>query len=298
MAVHLFEVRALHRTPPLAQLLERIHGDAIADRLRTVGHQEVRVETIAAPRSRGNNTPYWLLDFTKIRFEHGPGKASREDPIESFELDADQGFGEETAVLYDPRRQAMLIQYNHYGARSTIIENYFALYDHDQNEARGYDFDIRMDEDADLRFAKKQTITKMHFKIAPPRMTNAQRGGNVSLGRSIDLSSSLDAESIEVIVSAGRGVNASLSFAQVTAFTRRLMRMRVARGEEPVLSKLEIAGRDSPLEPLDVVDLLRPKLVHYISDLVLNPADRRYTQRSRWDGLLRARNGWEHVIAG
>jgi hypothetical protein len=122
MAVHLFEVRALHRTPPLAQLLERIHGDAIADRLRTVGHQEVRVETIAAPRSRGNNTPYWLLDFTKIRFEHGPGKASREDPIESFELDADQGFGEETAVLYDPRRQAMLIQYNHYGARSTIIE--------------------------------------------------------------------------------------------------------------------------------------------------------------------------------
>ena len=298
MAVHLFEVRALHRTPPLELLLKQIHEDSIADRLKLVGHQEVRIEKIVEPHSKGNKTPYWLLDFTKIRFEHGPGKASRGDPIEGFELEVDQGFGEETAALYDPERRVMLIQYNHYGARSTIIENYFGLYGHAQNEIRGYDFDIRLDENADVRFAKKQTITKMHFKIAPPRMTKAQRSGNVSLGRAIDVSSGLGAESIEVVVSAGRGVDATLSLAQATALIRRLMGLRQRKDQESVLSKLEISGRDSPLEPLDVVDLLRPKLVQHIGDLVLSPIDRRYTLRSRWDGLLRARNGWDDVIAG
>lgn len=298
MAVHLFEVRAIHRTPPLAELLERIHADDIANRLRLVGQQEIRLEDIAPPHSNDNDTPYWLLDFTKIRFEHGPGKASRHQPIEGFELDADQGFGEETAALYDPQRHVILIQYNHYGVRSGVIKNYFSLYGHDQNEVGSYEFNIRMDDSADVRFAQKQIITKMHFKIAPPRMTNAQRRGNVSLGRSLDVSDNLGAETIEVIVSAGRGGNSSLSFDRAGALVRRLMHMRPNGDDrEPVLSKLEIAGRDSPVDPLDVVDLLKPKLEQRIGDLALGD-DRRYTQRSRWNGLIRARNGWRRTIAG
>lgn len=298
MAVHLFDVRAIQRTPPLTELLERIHQDGIANRLKTVGQQEVRLETIAPPRSADNNTAYWLLDFTKIRFEHGPGKASREDPIEGFELEADQGFGEETAALYDPQRQVILIQYNHYGVRSSIMKNYFALYGHDANAVGSYEFNIRMDESADVKFAQKEIITKMHFKIAPPRMTQAQRDGNVSLGRSLDVSDNLGAETIEVIVSAGRSGNAALSFQRARALARRLMEIRhVGEDQDPIVSKLEVVGRDSLLEPLDVVDLLKPKLEQRIGDLILG-ADRRYTQRSRWDGLIRARNGWGRVIAG
>lgn len=297
MAVHLFEVRELNPTPPLADLLERIHADGIADRLRNVGQQEIRLEAIAPPLSNGNSTPYWLLDFTKIRFENGPGKASRGEPIEGFDLDPDQGFGEETAALYDPSRGVILIQYNHHGVRSGIIKNYFSLYGHDQNEIGSYEFNIRMDEGADVRFAQKQIITRMHFKIAPPRITDAFRAGNVSLGRSLDVSDNLGAETIEIIVSAGRGMNAALSFPRATALVRQLMRMRPADdGRDPVISKLEVAGRDSVVDALDVVDLLKPKLEQRIGDLVLGP-DRRYTQQSRWEGLLRARNGWGRVIA-
>lgn len=298
MAVHLFEVRELNQTIPLADLLEMIKADDMAGRLRTVGQQEVRLEAISPPRSNGNDTPYWLLDFTKIRFEHGPGKASREEPIEGFELDSDQGFGEETAALYDPNRQVMLIQYNHHGVRSGIIKNYFSLYGHDQNRAGSYEFNIRMDENADARFAQKQVITKMHFKIAPPRITGAFRANNVSLGHSLDVSDHLGAETIEIIVSAGRSMNAALSFARATALIRQLMRMRPAGdGEDPAVSKLEVVGRDSEADAIDVVDLLRPKLEQRIGDLVLGD-DRRYTQQSRWDGLLRARNGWGNVIGG
>lgn len=298
MSVHLFEVRRMHNTQPLEDLLERIHGNALGDRLKTVGNQDVRLEVVAPPRSQANNSPYWLLDFTKIRYENGPGKASREEPIEGFELDEDQGFGEETSALYDPQRQVILIQYNHHGVRSGIIKNYFGVYGHNQNEFGSYEFNIRMDENADVRFAQKQIITKMHFKIAPPKMSAQQRHGNVSLGRSLAVSDNLGAETIEVVVSAGRGANAALSFDRVTALARNLMGMRQHGGVgDAIVSKLEVVGRETLAEPLDVVDLLKPKLEQRIGDLILGP-DRRYTRRSRWDGLLRARNGWGRIIGG
>ncbi|MCP1119067.1 DUF6731 family protein [Robbsia andropogonis] len=297
MAVHLFEVKPLGRNaPPLAELLQRIEAAPLPDRLKKVGQQDIRLEALAAPNSAGNRSPYWLLDFTKIRYENGPGKASRDLPIEGFELDVDQGFGEETSALFDEARNVILIQYNHHGVRSGIVKNYFSLCAHDQDQVGSYEFNIRMDDQADVRFAQKQIITKLHFKIAPPRMSNAQRGGNVSLQRSIELSDNLNAASIEVVISAARDTNASLSFRNATAFARKLMGMRADAGDpEPVITKLEVAGRDGAAEPLDVVDLLKPKLEQRIGDLQLGN-DRRYTRESRWTALLRARNGWARIL--
>ncbi|MDP9651127.1 DUF6731 family protein [Paraburkholderia caledonica] len=282
----------------MGDLLERINGDQLADRLRKVGQQDIRLEALEPPRSAINRSEYWLLDFTKIRYENGPGKASRDELIEGFDLDADQGFGEETAALYDPRRNVILIQYNHHGVRSGIIKNYFALYGHDQNRAGSYEFQIRMDDMADMRYAQKEVITKLHFKVAPPRMTNAQRAGNVSLQRSLEVSDSLGAATIEVVISAGREINASLSHRAIQALTNKLMRIRPNdENDEAVISKLEVSGRDGAAEPIDVVDLLKPKLEQRIGDLVMGD-DRRYTRESRWQGLLRARNGWNDLLAG
>lgn len=298
MGVHLFDVRQFNNTAPLEELLDRIDGDDLATRLKKVGHQDIRLEAIAKPNSPGNQSPYWLLDFTKIRYENGPGKASRDDPIEGFDLDQDQGFGEETSALYDSARRVILIQYNHHGVRSGIMKNYFSLYGHDGNQAGSYDFLIRMDEDADRRFAQKQVITKLHFKIAPPRMSEAQRNGNVSLQRALDVSDGLGGAAIEVTISAGRGLNANLSYRRAAALARRLMRMRPDDDDkQPVISKLEVTGRDGGDEPLDVVDLLKQKLEQRIGNLEMGD-DRRYTRASRWEGLVRARNGWNNLLAG
>lgn len=293
MAVHLFDVRRINHAPPLEILLEQIARAELAARLKVVGHQEIRAEAVVRPRSDGNPTPYWLLDFTKIRFEHGPGKAGRAAAIEGFDLEADEGFGEETAALYDPEHGVLLVQYNHFGVRAGTIQHYFSLYNYEDDVIRSYDLLMRMDESAEIRYANKQLIRKLHFKIAPPKMTRFQRQGNVSLGRSLDVSDSLGAESIEIVVTSGRRTESTLNAEGVRALVRRLLPLR--GGDDPVLTKLEVAGRDTPVDPTDVLNLIAPKLEFSFPDLVLGD-DLRYTQRSRWDGLLRARVGWAHII--
>lgn len=296
MAVHLFDVRRFNGSPRLDVLLEQIAADDLTARLKLVGQQEIRAESIQRPNSDGNRSPYWLIDFTKIRFEHGPGKASREEPIEGFDLAEDEGFGEETAALYDPRFQVLLVQYNHFGVRASTIGHYFSLYNYEEDAIRSYDLLMRMDENADLRFASKEVIRKLHFKVAPPKMTSRQRAGNVSLGRALDVSDSLGAETIEVVISAGRSANSSLSIDRARAMVAKLMGMRPTDGDnDPVLTKLEVTGKESPVDPTDVLNLIAPKLEVQIADLELG-RDLRYTQQSRWAGLIRARNGWARVL--
>lgn len=293
MAVHLFDVRRVNHSPRLEVLLDQIATDDLAARLRVVGHQEIRAEAVLRPRTDENPTPYWLLDFTKIRFEHGPGKAGRAAAIEGFELGADEGFGEETAALYDPAHAVLLVQYNHFGVRAGTIQQYLSLYNYEAEVIRSYELLMRMDDNAEIRYANKQLIKKLHFKIAPPKMTRGQRQGNVSLGRSLDVSDSLGAESIEIVVTSGRRTEATLNTQGVRALVQRLLPMRGA--DDPVLTKLEVAGRETPADPTDVLNLIAPKLEFSFPDLVLGD-DLRYTQRSRWDGLLRARQGWAQVI--
>lgn len=295
MTVHLFRVSRDQGTPSLETLLRQIERDELEARLKVVGHQEVRLESILPPHVDENDTPYWLLDFAKIRFDHGPGRASRVAAIEGFDLDENEGFGEETAVLFDARHRTMLIQYNHYGVRSSAIQHYFNIYEDDV--LRGYGLGVALDEDAGVKFARKQILKKIHFKIAPPKMSAAQRRAGVGLGQALELNDNLNGANIEIIISAGRQQNAMLNHQRVhnvVAALRRLVGHDDER-EEAVVQKLEILGKENELAAAESVNLLVSKLETKIPGLNLGD-DRRYTQRSRWDALLRARLGWRGII--
>jgi len=295
MTVHLFRVSRDQGTPSLETLLRQIERDELEARLKVVGHQEVRLESILPPHTDENDSPYWLLDFAKIRFDHGPGKASRVAAIEGFDLDEDEGFGEETAVLFDARHRFMLIQYNHYGVRSATIQNYFNIYE--DNALRGYGLGVLLDSAAEVKFARKQILKKIHFKIAPPRMSAAQRRAGVGLGRALDLNDDLNGSDIEVIISAGRQQNAMLNHQRVhnvVTALRRLVGQDDGR-DDAIVQKLEIIGKENELAQAESINLLISKLEQKIPGLDLGD-DRRYTQRSRWDALLRARASWRETI--
>ncbi|MEK6382682.1 MAG: DUF6731 family protein [Burkholderia gladioli] len=296
MGVHLFQLRTAEGTPRLEPFLREMEQHELTSRLRDIGGQEVRLESIVAPHTEDNDTPYWLLDFTKLRFEHGPGRASRIAPIAGFELEEDEGFGEETAALFDARHRAMLIQYNHHGVRSATIEHYFNLYVPDA--PRGYELILRMDDAAEVKFARKQILTKLHFKISPPRMSPAQRHAGVRLARALEMNDDLRGANIEVVISAGRSHNAMLNIQHVHRIIeplRRLIAEDAHRDHDHIVQKLEIEGKDDALAQAEAISLLTPKLEQRIAGLELG-GDLRYTRRSRWDALLRARNGWRAQI--
>lgn len=289
--VHLYQVLNGANTPDLETVLELMERTELADRLRLLGRNEIRLESVLAPRGPRNPTPYWFLDFTRLRFEHGPGKASRTDPVEGFPLAADEGFGEETAALYDPTRGYMLVQYNHHGVRASTIRDYLSFVM--PGELRSYEFRVKFDETAEARLAQKQIITKLHFKLAPASMTDAQRAANVGLGRALELNDSLQGQTVEVVISAGRGRNAMLQSRNVSRMISGIQ--AILRRDEDVVEKFEVVAKAQADDHAEAIDLLTPKLEQEIDGIIMGP-DRRYTQRSRWDALLRARNGWTALL--
>lgn len=288
MKAHFFQVHNLLPNERLDGLLQSLGALELEQRLKFIFQNEMRLEEIAAPNSRGNPTPYWLLDFTKLRFENGPGKASRSDPIEGFDLDVNEGFGEETAAIYDPATRHMTIQYNHHGPRSGAIQDYLSTFT--TVEGSAFQLQVRLTDDAEARLAQKQIVKKLHFKIAPPRITGAMRRAGVSIERTMALSENVNGQTIEVIISAGKGQLASGPTHQWIATLMRVMHLDT-QGTEPVVETLKVHAKEGLEAETDVINLLSSKAEQEIDGLVLG-ADRRYTRRSRWDALLRARNGW------
>lgn len=296
MKVHLYQVMGYNNTQPLAQTLEEIRGTRLESRLRLIGKQELRMEKIYAPKMNGNTSDYWLMDFTRLRFDHGPGRASRTTPIAGFDLQDNEGFGEETSALYDVRRGYLLVQYNHFGVRSGLIKEYFSQFA--QGVVRVYDIFPKLDESSEQKLAQKQVLKSVTFKVAAASISQRQRSAGVSVDRALELSNHLNGQSIEVTISAGRSMNTMLSRGRVMATVRQIQKLvGVDDDGAPVVSKLEVVGKataDSISEP---IDMLTPKLEVTIDGLVLGGRDRRYTFESRARALLRARAGWEDIIS-
>jgi hypothetical protein len=294
MKVHLYQVISGLNTPKLETVLEASLKMPLTNRERLVGQQEMRLEQIAKPHSKGNSSDYWLMDFTRLRFTHGPGKVSRGTPIEGFDLQTNQGFGEETGVLYDPATGYLIVQYNHHGVRSGTLKEYFGLLR--DGQADTFEMRPKMDETSEQRLAQKQVITKMNFKVAPANITSRLRSGDVGLGRAIELNDSFKGNEIEITIASGRGSNGGLLYNAANSLISSLKKL-VEHDDDTnrSVTKFDVWARNIDYEAAEKIDMLTPKVAQTIDGLVLG-TDLRYTRESRWNGLLRARNGWTNLV--
>lgn len=296
MNVNLFRVSASTGLPPLEEVLEQLVGQSYEDRLRRVGTYNMRLEHIAPPHSPGNTSDYWMLDFVKLR-EQGPGRAGRNTPIEDFEMNDEHAFGEETAALYDPATRYMLVQYNHHGVRAPGIQEYFNQVQHNPDGLSSYFLRIKLDESSEVRLARKQHISKVHFKIDASKMSAAFRNADVGLARALELTEMQDGQTLEITINAGRGRNLRRGPIQSLINTLLGVRADDEANDNGSLRQFEIQGREDELGRQEAINMLSPKLETTISDLSTGNG-RRYTLLSRWIGLQRARRGWAHIIDG
>lgn len=295
MNVNIYKVLETAGAPPLDHLLEQVEGLDLGSRLRRVGDFDMRLEHIARPHSAGNTSDFWMMDFVKLRYEHGPGKAGRGTPIQGFDMDDDQGFGEETAALYDPATKYLVLQYNHNGVREGKIKEYFSQLVHDPENIAHYQFRVKLDESSEVKLAKKQYIAKVHFKIDSSKISAAYRQADVSLERALELSDQQDGQILELTISASRGKN--LKQGAVTSLINALRGVRKddISNDTGGLREFEIFGREDEHSRAEAINMLAPKMQVTIGELSLG-SDRRYTLLSRWIGLQRARRGWDRVI--
>jgi hypothetical protein len=295
LKVNLFKVIRGERDQPLDTLLNDLFHVPLERRVKRVRANDVRLEHIVRPRSADNDTDFWLLDFVYFRDTHGPGKAGRNVAIQGFDMQADDFFGEETAALYDPATDYMILQYNHHGVKAKSVRSYLNNFFEGERAPSDYELVMKLDAESEAKLAAKQHITKARFKIAPVQMTAAHRAAGVSLDRVLRLNESHNGVSIEVTISAERG-NRLEQLGEMLDGLRGLMRADQEQGTH-VVSQFELDAKAHLDERAEKIDMLLPGLVLEVSDIEQG-LDRRLTLASRWNALVRAKRGWEQIMRG
>lgn len=281
--VHLFKLVQDEDLTPLDALLRSAQLHPLDSRVRKLGTQEYRLEVIEPPTDK---IPFWQLDFCKLRYDGGPGKASRDTPIESIDLEDGEGFAEETAVLYDPGRGYLAIQYNHHGPRSGAIAEYLSIFDPDQ--VNQYEFHLQLNPNAQARLDGKKVFTKLEIKVAPAKLTKAFKKANIALSTALERDQQqFGGDYVTLTVGLENRSPASLKLQKwISAFRQ------MAGSEHEAVSTLIISGRDDANGTIDAVDLIAEKLETTLSDVGMD-AGLRYVRGDRWRALARAYNGWQ-----
>jgi len=286
MKIHAFRVDTNDGGVPLESILEQISQEpSYQKRNRLISHVEQRADAIEKRDS------LWLIDFVRIRTSHGPGKVGRDTQVEGFEFKDNEGFGEETAALYDPVSNFILIQYNHHGVRAGNIADY--LTDYDATRRNVYTFKPKFDDDVERRLHNQEIIRKVNISIDMTKMSEQDKLRGRALSDALDYGRSNNAEKMKIEISVQRENKGGLSLTNVKETLRNILDIR---GQNPeAIPKIEVSGKESLDSVIEVLDLTGHRLFVEFNDLKLG-VDLRFPRCERWGALLRAKNEWKQLL--
>ena len=274
--IHAYKVNQKGGPQSFAEQMAEIFSFPLEERTRTAEGSEVRLEHYEKKGA------LHLCDFLKIRTDHGPGKASKAKAIVGFDLEEDEGFGEETALLYDAKSHIALLQYNHHGPRVAAIEQYCSLFFH--SEIAEYEFLPRYEDDIQRRLEKKTIFRSFEVSIAPRLMNDNDFNENVSLSDAVKFSNAYDADIVTISIGVdGRDRKSSLSGTVRNLSQWVLERVGKTPKKECPIKSSEVSGKDNAKTPVEVLDLVAQRIVD--KQQVIKGIDKRFTRDSRWVAL-------------
>jgi hypothetical protein len=285
MRIFLYKVVSEPNTFDLAERLRHIHSLSVDARNRDRNLDHVRLEDLREERG------LMFADFLKIRMHHGPAKAGLDTPVEGFDLDSDEGFGEETALVFDPSNGHIVVQYNHHGSWPTAIAEYIGLFEH--SNPVSIDFAPKLDASVHAKIKRAKIVKKLTLAIAPKALSDEDYDAQTSLGSGIrEIARRSDAERIEIVISARRSRSSSLNI-DLSFLNQWIRRLGGSSEGSPILTARATAT-DDERSPSEVLDLLEHRLT---SEAELTPGlDKRYPRLDRWNALERAFNTWRHLM--
>ncbi len=270
----------------LVQTLTHVAQLQLPNRLRTVSAVPMRLEHCV------QQGPYWLMDFTLIR-RKGPGRASPTEPVSDFDLEDDEGFGEETAAIYAPNSGFMALQYNHYGPRQSRIQAYLHSMslavagqpDHVElpDSQNGFDFNPLLKAEAVDRLDNLGIIKTISASFHVPGVLARPEARRRSLTGLLDMPIMGGAQNVQFEISAGRGKERSLHPNRVRQAVRELL---AAREEINSLTVTAKENADAPSEPVDFLD------ARLETDVEVALVGRRYPRAQRLAALRLAFETW------
>jgi hypothetical protein len=234
----------------------------------------------------------WYFDVSKFRDQHGPGKASRSEPVEGFKFEDGEMFCEETACLFNENNGHILVQYNHHGARAGMIQDYLNAY----VDGLSFQFELRpkYDDSIQAKFNNRVATKKITFKLDSRLLTDEDRRSGTSLAQAAQLGADLGGESIELTISAGKKKGGALS--KIIDNTLDLL-LRKHAADNNSVTKLKVGVLENLDSRMEVLDLLEQRLTHTFPNM-LKGEDLRFPRQARYDALKKVNHVWKRKLTG
>jgi hypothetical protein len=237
-------------------------------RTRTVNGAPVRLHSSKTTAKQHEG------ELVRIRMDTAPARASIKGPLRDFDFGDDEGMGEETAFLYDPTYQILVVQRNHYGVSASSLAGYF--------EQIGAVTPITLEPIIEPdKLAKFNALTEVRqFQVSVAGIENAatigQQHPSAGVKKMAELVETFDAPAVNVYLSMEHE-HGSLNVQRVKAAAKRFV--KIGEDKDARVKKVEISGR-TPDDDLIVVDLIKDRMVEE-ADVVVNPKRRLpYANRS------------------
>lgn len=229
------------------------------------------------------------MDFTYRRVTNGPGYSAPGVDTADFDIEKDAGFGEQTAIVYDPDQEYVAVQYNHHGPRAGVIAEYFSHFsDGQQTDHYSWDPAIRKDVYAKLQRSAQQT--KLRLRVDASTINDEMLKNNVALNAVQTLRNTTNAGYVEIILSQGEDRRGG-----PLGSIREIIRALVPHKEQPdaYLKKLEVGVKDQVDSSTEILDILKHRVVEDIPDDELLKTDGlRYTFDSRIGHINKVLTQW------
>lgn len=285
MRIFLFKVVIGSDSFNLSTRLRHISSLPVEERNRERNTDHIRLEHLDEQRD------LLFADFLKIRMHHGPAKAGLDTPVEGFDLGDDEGFGEETAFLFDPNTGYAVLQYNHHGPWPSAIAEYLGMFIHDDPVI--IEFAPKLDPTVHAKIKRAKIVKKFALTVAPKCLGEEDYQQQGSLGSAIEqLSTHADAERLEIVVSASRAKGSSLNLS-LQSLSQWVRKLGGSSDHSPILTARATTKADDNSSS-EVLDLLEHKIT---KDADLIPGhDKRYPRNERWNALEVAFNSWRNLM--
>jgi len=284
--IHVYRLVPSHDSMSVEDVISRIKQDAIEDRTRRFGAEDMRLEQASSVKNNATGDRYIYLDFVRLRDTHGPGRASRERAVCGFELADDEYFGEETAALLLPSTGYILLQYNHYGVKPRAIAEYLGQYVDGVTNA--YEVNVKTDPNAERIFNRQNIIRRLELGIDLTEMDARDKAAGRSLGEMAKLAKAMGGRRLKITISVGMDKKTGLMPRTKDNIADLLA------NEADALTHAVIAGRETADSDTEVVDLLQHKLTSVQS--VKLGKDRRFPFEERRKALKRAYDEWKPIL--
>ena len=281
MKIHAYKI-VTDNGEKLGNLLAFIKSHSEVDRIRDTPTSRMRFEDGAQAR----NGSSWTLDFTKFR-DAGPGKAPENAPNLDFDLGPDEYFGEETAAIYVPATDCLVVQYNHHGPRVAAVESYLNIFTYEARQAGKTNIkDITLracaQRDTANRLHKASIVKRLEFTLHVPGVSQTPSKKRKAFGAFLKMPIVSSSQTINVKVSAGH--SHTLNVAEVKSFIAEAM------GLDDGVTQLKVRTKENSWDSAELLDLLETRLE--IEKPLVPSRKKRHDRNQRWSVLRSAYDEW------